>query len=100
MKEELKDLVVSLGLLIIGVYTRTLFGSKKYSIKQISAFIFFGVGIVYIMHLSKLGEIYKTSISLVAGLVMPNIINAIIKAANKSEDKAADKMSDKIDKLM
>lgn len=99
MKEELKELGVNSGLMIIGIYGRAVLGNKKYSWKQILALLLVGIGVVYVLHISGLKPIYQTSISLVAGLIMPNIISVIIKAANKSEDKTADKLSDKIDKL-
>ena len=100
MKDELRDFIVNIGLINIGLYAKTYFGLKKYSKKQILAMVLFGIAIVYILHLSKIPALYQTSISLVAGLIMNNIITAIIKAGNKSEDKAADKISDKFDNLI
>jgi hypothetical protein len=100
MKEELKDFIVSLGLINIGIYARTFFGEKKYTKKQILAMVLVGCGEIYILNLSDLNKFYVALIALISGVVMPNIIKSLIKAANKSEDKAAEKMSNKIDKLM
>ena len=99
MKEELKDLIVSTGLINIGIYARTFFGENKYSKKQILAMVLVGLGEVYILSKTSLNPFYIGLISMISGLAMPNIIRAIIKAANKTEKKAADKLSDKIYKL-
>ena len=97
--EELKGFIVSIGLMIIGIYARTSFGEKKYSTRQVFAMVLVGIAVGYILHYSKVSWVYLLIISLISGVVMPNIISVIIKAANKSENKAADKISDKIDKL-
>jgi drug/metabolite transporter (DMT)-like permease len=100
MKEEIKDLVVSSGLLTIGIYTRVLFGGRKYTWQQKLALLLFGLAIVLILNLTRLQPIYQTSISLVGGLLMPNIVLALIKAGNKSQDVVADKIADKIEDII
>jgi multisubunit Na+/H+ antiporter MnhG subunit len=99
MKEEIKDLSLSNGLIGVGVYARAILGGKKYSAWQLAALIGVGIGIVFILNETTIAGVYQKTICLVYGLVSPNLLNAIIKAANKSEDKTAEKLSDKIDKL-
>lgn len=99
MKDEIKDILISSILISLGTYTRFLFGGKRYSLPQKLCLFLFGFAIVFILHLTKMDAIYQTSISLVAGLLLPNIINAIIKGGDKGEDKAAKNIEDKIDSL-
>jgi len=97
LKDEIKDLLISSGLVSLGTYARFLFGGKRYSLPQKICLFLFGFAIVFILHLTKIDTIYQTSISLVAGLLLPNIINAIIRGGDKGEDKAAKNIEDKID---
>lgn len=99
MKEEIRDIAVSSGLIGIGVYARAILGGKKYSMWQLAALVGVGIGVVFILNETNIAGVYQKTICLVYGLVSPNLLNAIIKAANKSENKAADKISEKIDKL-
>lgn len=99
MKEEIKDLSLSGGLIGVGVYARAILGGKKYSVWQLVALVGVGIGIVFILNETNIAGVYQKTICLIYGLISPNLLSAVIKAANKSEDKAAEKISDKIDKL-
>lgn len=99
MKEEIRDIAVSSGIMSAGVYARAFFGGKRYTVKQLIALIVVGVAVILILNETEIAQVYKMSICLVYGLLSPNALNAIFKAGDKSEDKAADKISDKIDKL-
>lgn len=100
MKDEIKDWLVSTGFVSIGTYTRFLFGGKKYSKQQKAALLLFGFAVVFILNMTKLEPIYQTSISLVAGLLMPSVIVTLIKTGEKSEEKASDKLAEKADKFI
>jgi len=99
MKEELKDLAVSGGLVGIGVYARAKLGGKPYTWQQIVALIGVGIAIILILNKTNFGEVTKMTACLIYGLISPNIIGAIIKGATKGEDKAAKNIEDKIDNL-
>lgn len=99
MKEELKDIAITFGVMLTGFFARLQFGRAKLNVWQKLALLFCGTAIVLIVHKINMDDIYKLSIVMVAGLLLPNVINAVIKAGEKSEDKAADNISKQIDKL-
>ena len=101
MEDKVKNIIVTVGLMIIGVYARIYMGNdKKFTFWQILALIAVGVGLIAILNKVNIADVYKMTVCLVYGLISPNIIHAIISAANRSEDKASKKLSDKIDKFM
>jgi len=84
----------------VGFYARLAFSKKSaFNWGQKLALFLVGTAIVLIVHKLNIQDIYKLSIVMVAGLLLPNIINAIIKAGDSSEDKAAKNLEDKIDKF-
>lgn len=100
MEDKIKDLLISLGIMTVGFYARLTFSKKSaFNWGQKLALFLVGTAIVLIVHKLNIQDIYKLSIVMVAGLLLPNIINTIIKAGEKSEDKASDNLSDKIDKF-
>ena len=100
MKDELKDLIVSVSLMATGVFARSRFdNANKYTIAQILSLLGVGVGLILILNESNLNQVTKMSITLVYGLISPNVLRAIIRGANKSETKASDKISEKIDSV-
>jgi hypothetical protein len=100
MKDELKEVLISMGLYGSGVYTRFIFGGKIYNTKQKIALIIFGLGILIVINYLNLPQMYSTAISLVAGIWTPNIVAILIKTGDKSEEPASDKLSKKIDKIL
>ncbi len=98
MEDKLKDILVSIGLMVIGVYARVYFGGRKFSVGQVIALIGVGGALILILNKINIGDVYKMSITLFYGLASPNIISAVIKAAQRSEEKAAKKLQDYIDK--
>lgn len=99
MKDEIKELLVSMGIMSAGYYARLAFGKSKFNYAQKIALFLVGTSIVLIVHQLKIQDIYKLSIVMVSGLLLPNIINAVIRGGDKGEEKAAENISDKIDKL-
>jgi len=101
MKEEIRQLIISVSLMATGVFARSKFdANNKYTIPQILALLGVGIAIILILNETNLSQVTKMSLTLVYGLVSPNILRAIIKAGNKSENKAADKISDKFDDMV
>ena len=100
MEDKAKELLISIGLMMIGFYTRIQLSRRFYTIKQIIALVLFGVGIVVIVDRIKIDSLYKLSIVMVCGLLLPNIVSAIIRSGNKSEDKATKKISKKINDIL
>lgn len=97
MEDKVKNIIVTIGLMIIGVYARIYLGNdKRFSFWQILALIAVGVALVTILNKSSIADVYKMSLTLFYGLVSPNFIHMIIKIGEKSEEKAADKISKKI----
>jgi len=98
VKDEIKDLLVSMGIMSAGYYARLAFGKSRFNVAQKVALFLVGTSIVLIVHQLKIQDIYKLSIVMVSGLLLPNIINAVIKGGERGEEKAAKNISDKIDK--
>lgn len=89
-----------MGIMSAGYYARLAFTKKSaFNWGQKIALFLVGTAIVLIVHKIKMDDIYKLSIVMVAGLLLPNIINAIIRGGNRGEDKAAKNIEDKIDSL-
>jgi len=100
MKEEIRQLIISISLMATGVFARSKFDAyNKYTIPQVLALLSVGIGLILILNETNLSQVTKMSLTLVYGLISPNVLRSIIKAGNKSENKAADKLSDKIDKF-
>ena len=99
MKDEIKDLLVSMGIMSAGYYARLAFGKSRFNVAQKIALFLVGTAIVLIVHKLNIQDIYKLSIVMVSGLLLPNLINAIIRGGDKGEQKAADNIADNIDKL-
>ncbi len=99
MKDEIKDLLVSMGIMSAGYYARLAFGKSRFNVAQKIALFLVGTSIVLIVHQIKMQDIYKLSIVMVSGLLLPNIINAVIRGGDKGEDRAAKNIEDKIDQL-
>ena len=89
-----------MGIMSTGYYARLQFGKSKFNWLQKIALFLVGTAIVIIVHKINIQDIYKLSIVMVSGLLLPNIINAIISGGDKSEKNASDKISKHIDKLM
>jgi len=85
--------------MLTGFFARIQFGKTKLTGWQKVALLFFGAAIVLIVNKLAIDDIYKLSIVMVSGLLLPNIVNAIISGGDKSEKKAADNISKKLDKL-
>ncbi len=101
MKEELKDIAVSTGIVATGIFARLKFDSnRKYTIMQVLALLGVGIAIILILDKTSFNQVTKMSTTLVYGLISPSVLRAIIRAGNKSEAKAADKISDKFDNLI
>ncbi len=92
-------MLISTSLVSLGTYARFLFGGKKYTLAQKIVLLLMGFAIVFILSLTEMDVIYQTSISLVAGLLLPNVVNTVIKAGEKSEEKASDNISNQVDKF-
>lgn len=89
-----------MGIMSAGYYARLQFSKKPaFNWRQKLALFLIGTAIVVIVHKLNIQDIYKLSIVMVSGLLLPNVVNAIIRAGEKSEDHAADNISKKIDKL-
>lgn len=82
-----------------GYYARLAFGKSRFSLAQKVALFLVGTSIVLIVHQLSIQDIYKLSIVMVSGLLLPNIINAVIRGGDKGEEKAAKNIEDKIDQL-
>lgn len=100
MKEEIKDLLISMGIMGIGQYSRMVFSKLRFSWKQNLALILCGAVLVYVVHKTNMDEIYKLSIVMVASLILHTIVGGILKGGEKSEDKIARKVSKNIDKII
>jgi len=100
LKDELKDVLITFSVMLTGFFARIQFGRSKFNRWQKLALLFFGTAIVVIVHKINIDDIYKLSIVMVSGLLLPNIVNAIISGGDKSEKKASDKISKNIDKLL
>ena len=98
MKDEIKDLLVSMGIMSAGYYARLAFGKSRFNLAQKVALFLVGTSIVLIVHQLNIQDIYKLSIVMVSGLLLPNIINAVIRGGDGAEAKAAKNIEDKIDK--
>lgn len=99
MKDEIKDLLVSMGIMSAGYYARLAFGKSKFNVAQKVALFLVGTSIVLIVHQLKIQDIYKLSIVMVSGLLLPNIINAVIRGGDGAESKAAKNIEKNIDKF-
>jgi len=99
LEDKIKELLVSMGIMSVGYYARLAFGKSRFNLAQKFALFLVGTSIVLIVHKLKIEDIYKLSIVMVAGLLLPNIINAIIRGGDKGEDKAAKNIEDNIDKF-
>lgn len=99
MKDEIKDLLVSMGIMSAGYYARLAFGRSKFNVAQKVALFLVGTSIVLIVHQLKIQDIYKLSIVMVSGLLLPNIINAVIRGGDGAESKAAKNIEKNIDKF-
>jgi len=98
LKEEFKEIIITFSVMLTGFFARLQFGKSRFSIWQKLALLFFGTAIVVIVHKIAIDDIYKLSIVMVSGLLLPNIINSVIRGGDKGEDSAAKNISDKIDK--
>jgi hypothetical protein len=99
VKDEIKDLLVSMGIMSAGYYARLAFGRSKFNVAQKVALFLVGTSIVLIVHQLKIQDIYKLSIVMVSGLLLPNIINAVIRGGDGAESKAAKNIEKNIDKF-
>jgi hypothetical protein len=99
VKDEIKDLLVSMGIMSAGYYARLAFGKSKFNYAQKIALFLVGTSIVLIVHQLKIQDIYKLSIVMVSGLLLPNIINAVIRGGDGAESKAAKNIEKNIDKF-
>lgn len=100
MKQDITEWLINTGLMTIGYYARIIFGADKFNWRQLVALYAFGIGIVAIVNQLSLQTVYKLSIVMVAGLILPNIIRAFIKSGNSSEDTVSKKISKKIKDLI
>lgn len=101
MKDELKQLITSVSLLVIGVFARSRFDTtNKYTMLQILALLGVGIGLILILDKTNFGQVTKMSSTLVYGLISPSILRAIVRGSTNSEEKAAKKIEDKIDKFL
>lgn len=100
MKEEIKDLLISMGIMSIGQYARAQFSSIHFNWKQNFALLLCGAVLVYLIHKTNIDEIYKLSIVMVASLILHTIVGGILKGGEKSEDKIAKKVSKNIDNFI
>lgn len=99
MKENIPEWLYNTGLMTVGYYARVIFGGNHFTWKQLLALYGVGLAIVAIVNQTNISSVYKLSITLVSGIVLPNIIKVIIRSADKSEGKAVDNLSKKIDKF-
>ena len=84
--------------MLTGFFARLQFGKSKFNIWQKLALLFFGTAIVIIVHKLSIADIYKLSIVMVSGLLLPNIVNAIIRSGDSSEEPVSNTISKKIKK--
>lgn len=87
-----------MGIMTVGFYARLTFGRSTFHWRQKLSLFLIGMGIVFIVNKINIQDIYKLSIVMVSGLLLPNIVNAIIRGGDKGEDKAAKNIEDNIDK--
>jgi hypothetical protein len=88
-----------MGIMSAGYYARLAFGRSKFNVAQKVALFLVGTSIVLIVHQLKIQDIYKLSIVMVSGLLLPNIINAVIRGGDGAESKAAKNIEKNIDKF-
>lgn len=88
-----------MGIMSAGYYARLTFGRSKFNVAQKVALFLVGTSIVLIVHQLKIQDIYKLSIVMVSGLLLPNIINAVIRGGDGAESKAAKNIEKNIDKF-
>lgn len=99
MEDKIKELLVSMGIMTAGYYARLAFSKKAaFNVAQKVALFLIGTAIVLIVNKMPIGDMYKLSIVMVSGLLLPNIVNSIMRGGDKGEEKAAKNIEDKIDK--
>lgn len=101
---EVSDWVASAVLTTIGYFTRLVFGDDHLTKLQLFAFYGFCGGVLWITNTFIDPGIFRSSLQLAAGLVIPNIIKGIIGGAKKSEkkiqstiEKNVENIADKVD---
>jgi len=99
MKDEIKDIAVSGGLVAAGVYARVKLGGKLFTWPQVIALLVVGGAIILILRETNFSQVTKMITLLVYGLISPSLLEAIIKGSIKGEEKAAKNIEDKIDKF-
>jgi len=99
LKQDITEWLINTGFMTIGYYCRIIFGADKLNWKQMIALYAFGIAVVFIVNLVNIETVYKLSIVMAIGLVLPNVVRVIIKSGNKSEDKAAKNISKQVDKF-
>lgn len=99
MKDEAKEILVSMAIMATGYFARLQFGKSKFNVAQKIALFLVGTSIVLIVHRINMQDIYKLSVVMVSGLLLPNIINSVIRGGDKGEQKASENIADKIDRL-
>lgn len=98
MKDSITEWIYNTGLMTVSYYCRYIFGGDKFNWKQLVALYAFGIGVVAIVNQLNIQTVYKLSIVMASGLVLPNIIRMIIKGSNSGEEKGAKNIAKKIDK--
>jgi hypothetical protein len=97
---DISEWVASFVLTTIGYFTRLVFGDDKLTRGQLVLFYLFCGGITWITNTYIEPGIMRSSIQLVAGLVVINLIKGIIKGAKGSEKSIGDKVKDKINDIL
>jgi hypothetical protein len=97
-QHSLGDWIMNFVLGTIGYITRLAFGDDKLSTRQTVAFFIFCGAVVFIIDKLPWGQTIKLSMTLCAGLVIPNIIKAVISGAKGSERSLSDRIRDWINK--
>lgn len=84
----------------IGFFTKIQMSKIVFTIKQTIALTLFGIGIVFIVDRIDIDSVYKLSIVMVSGLLLPNIVSVLISTGQNNEKKISKKIEKKIDKYL
>ncbi len=92
--------IYAIALTTLGYFTRLVFGEDKLTRGQLVMFYAFCIGITFITNRYIDAGIIRSSIQLVAGLVVINLIKGIIKGAKGSEGSIGDRVKKKINDII
>lgn len=97
---DIGEWMSSIALTTIGYFTRLVFGEDKLTKGQLVLFYAFCIGVTWITNRYIEAGVIRSSIQLVAGLVVINLIKGIIRGAKGSEGSVSDKVKNKINDIL